>query len=113
MSRKEGAVEYMTEQNHHDRPSTVRSFLTDHAGEAFSMMTPCGFVELTAAQAEALLDGQSAVAHPGVAGITMELSADELLVQTIHSANLKDGVWYLMTQFPEMEYSGPEMGVMQ
>ena len=85
MSRKEGAVEYMTEQNHHDRPSTVRSFLTDHAGEAFSMMTPCGFVELTAAQAEALLDGQSAVAHPGVAGITMELSADELLEQTIHS----------------------------
>ena len=39
--------------------------------------------------------------------------ADELLEQTIHSANLKDGVWYLMTQFPEMEYSGPEMGVMQ
>ena len=40
----------------------------------------------------------------------MELSADELLEQTIHPANLKDGVWYLMTQFPEMEYSGPEMG---
>ena len=40
-------------------------------------------------------------------------SAVELLEQTIHSANLKDGVWYLMTQFPEMEYSGPEMGVMQ
>ena len=86
MSRKEVATEYMTEQNHHDCPSTVRSFLTDHAGETFSMMTPCGFVELAAAQAEALLDGQSAVAHPGVAGITMELSADELLEQTIHSA---------------------------
>lgn len=113
MSSKEGAMEHMMEQSRHDCPPTVRSFLTDHAGEAFSMMTPCGFVELTAVQAKALLDGQSAVSHPGVAGITMELSADELLEQTIHSANLKDGVWYLMTQFPEMEYSGPEMGVMQ
>lgn len=68
MSRKEGAVEYMTEQNHHDRPSTVRSFLTDHAGEAFSMMTPCVFVELTAAQAEALLDGRVLSHIPALRG---------------------------------------------
>lgn len=74
-----------------ENTQTVKAFLTAHVGEDFSMMTPSGFVELTAEQAERLLDGQSAAAHPGVAGITMTLSADELLEQIIDSANWKDG----------------------
>lgn len=77
------------------------------------MMTPCGYVPLTAAQAEGLLSGQNAAAHPGVSGATMALSSDELLKQTVHSANYANGVWHLLTEFPEMEYGGPEMGVMQ
>ena len=40
----------------------------------------------------------------------MELSADELLEQTNSFCQSEEWVWYLMTQFPEMEYSGPEMG---
>lgn len=94
-------------------PCTVQHFLSTHVGCAFSMMTPCGYVPLTAAQAEGLLSGQSAAAHPGVSGATMALSSDELLKQTVHSANYANGVWHLLTEFPEMEYSGPEMGVMQ
>ena len=43
----------------------------------------------------------------------MALSADEILKQTIYSANYANGVWHLLTDFPEMEYSGPEMGGMQ
>lgn len=86
-----------------ENTQTVKAFLTAHVGEDFSMMTPGGFVELTAEQTERLLDGQGAVAHPGVAGITMTLFADELLEQIIDSANWKDGVWYLMTHTPAME----------
>ena len=60
---------------------TVRDFLATHVGGIFSLMTPCGFVPLTAAQAEGLMSGQSAAAHPGVPGITMSLSADVFLVR--------------------------------
>ena len=82
---------------------TVKEFLTTHAGASFSMMTPGGYVDLTAEQAERLLEGQGAVAHPGVAGITMTLSYDELLGQIVDSSNWKDGVWYLMTHAPAMK----------
>lgn len=36
---------------------TVRDFLATHVGGIFSLMTPCGFVPLTAAQAERLILG--------------------------------------------------------
>lgn len=94
-------------------PRTVRDFLATHVGGVFSLMTPCGFVPLTAAQVEGLLCGQSAAAHPGVSGITMSLSADELLGQTVNSANYANGVWHLLTEYPEIKQSGPEMGGMQ
>ena len=94
-------------------PRTVRDFLATHVGGVFSLMTPCGFVPLTAAQAEGLMSGQSAAAHPGVPGITMSLSADDLLSQAVHSANYANGVWHLLTEYPEMKQCGPEMGGMQ
>ena len=94
-------------------PRTVRDFLATHVGGVFSLMTPCGFVPLTAAQAEGLMSGQSAAAHPGVPGITMSLSADDLLSQTVNSANYANGVWHLLTEYPEMKQCGPEMGGMQ
>lgn len=101
------------EQTNTAVPCTVHAFLSTHPGSVFTLMTPCGFVPLTASQAEGLLNGQGAAAHPGVSGMEMALSADEILKQTIHSANYTNGVWHLLTDFPEMEYSGPEMGVMQ
>ena len=94
-------------------PRTIRDFLATHVGGVFSLMTPCGFVPLTAAQAEGLMSGQSAAAHPGVPGITMSLSADDLLSQTVNSANYANGVWHLLTEYPEMKQCGPEMGGMQ
>ena len=36
-------------------PATVRDFLMEHKGGVFSLMTPCGYVSLTEAQAESLL----------------------------------------------------------
>ena len=77
-------------------PATVRDFLMDHKGGVFSLMTPCGYVSLTEAQAESLLDGHRIRSHPGV---------------TVISANRQNGVWYLMTEFPEQTQSPTEMEV--
>lgn len=92
-------------------PATVRDFLMDHKGEVFSLMTPCGYVSLTEAQAESLLDGHSIKSHPGVADASMEVSADEILTQTVKSVNRQNGVWYLLTEYPEQMQSPTEMGV--
>lgn len=90
---------------------TVQDFLIGHKGGAFSLMTPCGYVSLTEAQAESLLDGHDMTSHPGVSGASMTIPADELLTQTVKSANSQNGVWYLLTEVPEQAQSGPEMEV--
>lgn len=92
-------------------PATVRDFLIDHKGGVFSLMTPCGFVSLTEAQAESLLEGHGTSSHPGVSGVSMDVSAEELLSQTVKSANRQNGVWYLLTEFPGQEQCAPEMEV--
>lgn len=92
-------------------PATVRDFLMEHKGGVFSLMTPCGYVSLTEAQAESLLNGHGIKSHPGVAGVSMEVSADEILTQTVKSANRQNGVWYLLTESPEQTQSPPEMEV--
>lgn len=92
-------------------PATVRDFLMEHKGGVFSLMTPCGYVSLTEAQAESLLDGHGIKSHPGVAGVSMEVSADEILTQTVKSVNRQNGVWYLLTESPEQTQSPPEMEV--
>ena len=92
-------------------PATVRDFLMEHKGGVFSLMTPCGYVSLTEAQAESLLDGHGIKSHPGMAGVSMEVSADEILTQTVKSANRQNGVWYLLTESPEQTQSPPEMEV--
>ncbi len=92
-------------------PATVRDFLMEHKGGVFSLMTPCGYVSMTEAQAESLLDGHGIKSHPGVAGVSMEVSAGEILTQTVKSANRQNGVWYLLTESPEQTQSPPEMEV--
>ena len=46
-----------------------------------------------------------------MADASMEVSADEILTQTVISANRQNGVWYLMTEFPEQTQSPTEMEV--
>ena len=41
----------------------------------------------------------------------VEVSADEILTQTVKSANRQNGVWYLLTESPEQTQSPPEMEV--
>lgn len=90
---------------------TVRDFLMEHMGDAFSFMTPCGFVSLTGVQAEKLFNGHDVTAHPGVSGASMDIPAEVLLTQRVQSANLKNGVWYILTEYPEQTQSTPEMEV--
>ena len=96
-------------------------------GNAYELRASCGFnakgnrimktrtwkppYGMTEAQAESLLDGHGIKSHPGVAGVSMEVSADEILTQTVKSANRQNGVWYLLTESPEQTQSPPEMEV--
>lgn len=77
----------------------VRNFLEKYPDSGFHMMTPGGYVDLTPEQTKALLNGEGVKAHPGVAGCDMEVEveAEELLNEKVHSVNWKDGAYYLMT----------------
>lgn len=96
------------EQSHQMR---VREFISQHPGVAFSMMTPGGYVLLTADQAEGLLKGESVVGYSGVTGSDRAVTADELLQQVIQDISWRNGVWYLMTKYPEMRQETSEMEV--
>jgi len=80
-----------------DSITTVKDFIIQNSGSTFDMMTPCGYVYLTPEKAKALLEGNSAMGHPGNPEYAMEVKADELLAQIVQSANYKDGVWSLLT----------------
>lgn len=86
----------------------VRSFLEKHPDKAIHMMTPGGFVDLTPEQTKALLNGEGVKAHPGVEGCDMEVEAEELLNEKVHSVNWKDGAYYLMTDYASREEQGEE-----
>ena len=86
----------------------VRKFLEKYPNSGFHMMTPGGFVDLTPEQAKALLSGEGVKAHPGVAGCDVEVEAEELLNEKVHSVNWKDGAYYLMTDYASREEQGEE-----
>lgn len=66
---------------------------------AFHMMTPGGYVDLASKQVKALLDGQGVKTHPGVSGYDMEMDAEELLNEKVHSVRLEKGAFYLITDY--------------
>ena len=70
---------------------TVQDFIAAHPGEAFHLMTPGGYVDLTVAQAAELLTGQSVSGHPGCPGYDREVTAEELLSQVIANCNYHEG----------------------
>lgn len=90
---------------------TVRDFIAAHPGDAFHLMTPGGYVDLTAAQAAELLTGQSVSGHPGCSGYDREVTAEELLPQVIANCNYHEGAWYIISDHPELEQSNVGMEV--
>ena len=87
----------------------VRNLLQKYPDRAFHMMTPGGHVDLAPEQAKALLSGEGVKAHPGVSGYDMEMDAEELLNERVHSVRLEKGAFYLITDYvPEQEGQGEE-----
>lgn len=90
---------------------TVRDFIVSHPGDAFHLMTPGGYVDLTAAQAAELLAGHSVSGHPGCSGYDREVSAEELLPQVIARCHHHEGAWHIISDHPEMEQNNIGMEV--
>ena len=63
------------------------------------MMTPGGYVDLAPEQVKGLLKGESVKAHPGVPGYDMEMDAEELLNEKVHSGRWGNGAFYLITDY--------------
>ena len=104
--------DYVLSQTPEMLPILKQAGVVDSGGQGL-MQVMKGALEGLMGKTADLSAGQSAAAHPGVPGITMSLSADDLLGQTINSANYANGVWPLLTEYPEMKQCGPEMGGMQ
>jgi hypothetical protein len=80
---------------------TVKDLITQNPDASFDMMTPGGFVYLTPETAQALLNGESTLGHPGDPEMAMEVSAEELLPQIVDNANFSNGVWRLLTDYSQ------------
>lgn len=91
--------------------TTVEEFLSAHPGDAFHLMTPGGYVDLSSEQAAGLLVGKSVSGHPGCPGYDREVTAEELLPQIIGSCSRQDGAWYLISDYPHLKQISSEMGV--
>ena len=77
----------------------VQDFIRKYRGCSFDMMTPGGFVYLTAEQAEELLAGKDVKANPGDPEYAMPLDAEILLSERVLTANWEKGVCHMMTEY--------------
>ena len=99
----------MTDMDHSGQ--SLRQLIVQNPSASFDLMTPCGYVYLTPEQSAALLAGSDISAHPGSSGYGQQVSAEELLDQTVHTANCTDGIWHIITMWPE-QTQGLRMGGM-
>lgn len=81
----------------------VKDFIRQYPGTSFDMMTPGGFVFLTAQQAKDLLAGKAVMAHPGDPACAVKLDADELLREPVESARWEKQVCHILTGYPQEE----------
>lgn len=77
----------------------VRDFIRKYPGCSFDMMTPGGFVYLTAEQAKELLAGKDVKANPGDPEYAMPLDAELLLSERVLTANWDKDVCHMMTDY--------------
>lgn len=104
-------MKYIKEPLGEQHLHTVRDFISAHPGDDFHLMTPGGYVDMTAEGAADLLAGKSVPSHLGCTGYTRETPAEELLSQVIVSCNHHDGAWYIISNHPELEQSNVGMEV--
>ena len=77
--------------------------------DRFHFMTPFGYVDLNAQDAERLRQGAAAQAHTGESGWEIPVPAEKLLQQELVSARkAENGQWYAITTDPQPKMSESE-----
>ena len=94
MSTEFYCEEFPTEQN--GKPvQTLKDLLEACPEDSFHFMTPVGYVDLTAQDAEQLRQGAAMPAHAGESGWEIPIPAEKLLQQELVTARkTENGQWY-------------------
>ena len=108
MSTEFYCEEFPTEQN--GKPvQTLKDLLEACPEDSFHFMTPVGYVDLTAQDAEQLRQGAAMPAHAGESGWEIPISAEKLLQQELVTARkTENGQWYAITTDPQPEMAKSE-----
>ena len=108
MSTEFYCEEFPAEQN--GKPGqTLKDLLEACPEDRFHFMTPVGYVDLTAQDAEQLRQGAAMPAHAGESGWEIPISAEKLLQQELVTARkTENGQWYAITADPQPEMAKSE-----
>ena len=108
MSTEFYCEEFPAEQN--GKPvQTLKDLLEACPEDRFHFMTPFGYVDLNAQNAEWLWQGAAAQAHTGESGWEIPIPAEKLLQQEIVTARkTENGQWYAITTDPQPKMSESE-----
>ena len=100
--------EFLTEQN--GKPvQTLKDLLEACPEDRFHFMTPFGYVDLNAHDADRLRQGAAAQAHTGESGWEIPVPAEKLLQQELVSVRkAESGQWYAITTDPQPKMSESE-----
>lgn len=108
MSTEFYCEEFPAEQN--GKPvQTLKDLLEACPEDRFHFMTPFGYVDLNAQDAERLRQGAAMRAHAGESGWEIPIPADKLLEQELVSVRrAENGQWYAITTDPQPEMAESE-----
>ena len=108
MSTEFYCEEFPAEQN--GKPvQTLKDLLEACPEDSFHFMTPFGYVDLNAQDAERLRQGAAAQAHTGESGWEIRVPAEKLLQQELVSVRkAENGQWYAITTDPQPKMSESE-----
>ena len=108
MSTEFYCEEFPTEQNGR-QVQTLKDLLEACPEDSFHFMTPFGYVDLTAHDAEQLQQGAAMPAHAGESGWEIPVPAEKLLLQELVSVRkAENGQWYAITTDPQQELEESE-----
>ena len=108
MSTEFYCEEFPTERNGR-QVQTLKDLLEACPEDSFHFMTPFGYVDLNAQDADRLRQGAAAQAHTGESGWEIPVPAEKLLQQELVSARkAENGQWYAITTDPQPKMSESE-----
>ena len=95
--------EFPAEQNGR-QVQTLKDLLEACPEDSFHFMTPFGYVDLNAQDAERLRQGAAMPTHAGESGWEIPIPAEKLLQQELVSVRkAENGQWYAITTDPQPE----------